>query len=334
MITKEKSLQTALLATQMQKNGLPKMYNPKSGDIWVKAIVLVLKSTLEECYCIYRRHGDGYMSLVQDCGSGTGIIKSVLRIHPYIYLDKERFFPKMSYPQKRSFLKTELSYDYTLVGKVDSMTDEEVDIALIDEGARRQLICYEIDRVNNLQSEGNDQDETRKEDILDREFRAEVAQMKAAGVSQQEIDAYIKQYEASKQPVEEQTISDDDYLDEAEELRREMEYRDIKKTEEDEYVSVDGEFDAKEVDVDALKAETERYRHEQRLISKRKFKRRIDGQDKFAVGNACVNELGEIEDVKTIELPEDANERQKEIMNKGVRKPGRPKGSKTKVKTK
>lgn len=326
----EKSLYIALKEANMLRMGLPKLYDKNSGEIWIKAIVLVTKNNLESCYCIYQRHGDGYMSLLQDCGSGTGIIKSILRIYPYIYLDKERFYPNVGYKQKRSFLKTELSYDYTLVEAVDSMTDEEVDIALINEGIRRQLASLEIDRLNNKQIEGSDLDETRTDDILDKEFEAEVSEMRAAGISQIEIKAFMDKHDADKKALNQENFeSDDNFMSEADELRQEMEAKDMEEHKKND-VSIDGEFAPKEIDIEAIKAESERYRHEQRLISKRKFKRRIDGQGKFTNGSSCINELGEIEAVETISLPDDASQTQKDILNGVRKKVGRPKGSKSK----
>ena len=77
MTIKEESLIRALETSHMMRTGLPKRYDDSKGEIWIKAIVLVSKSNLEECYCLYSRSADGYMRLETDCGSGTGIIKTI-----------------------------------------------------------------------------------------------------------------------------------------------------------------------------------------------------------------------------------------------------------------
>lgn len=334
MVTsKEKSLQAALQDNALQRDGLPKQFKNDGGDIWIRAIVLVVKSNLEECYCLYSRNGEGYMSLLKDYGSGTGIIKSVLGIHPFMYLDKERFFPQMSYGNKRSFLKTELSDRPDEASLVDYMPDEQVDIALINEGIRRQLANYETDRINNAQNEGNNLDGTNRLEEMEKRFKAELAEMKAAGASKVDMRAFIDEFEKKKDAFLHPSVEiDENQKSWEDELREEMESKDEEERKQSEEAeSVEGEFDVPELDLAAIREATEQYRREQILISKRKFKRKMDGKDKFANGNSVINELGEEEAVETLALPDNAGKKQVAALErtKNPIKRGRPKGSKT-----
>lgn len=357
MTIKEESLIRALETSHMMRTGLPKRYDDSKGEIWIKAIVLVSKSNLEECYCLYSRSADGYMRLETDCGSGTGIIKTIISIHPYIYLDKLRFFPNVSYIEKRSMLKTNLRESPERASEVDMMSDEQVDIALINDGIRMQLENRETDLLNNIMSEGNDIDGTNFEEIADMQFEKDLADMKASGASKIDMKNFRAKYEEEKRErlaLSSNTSSTSDYLSEADELRMEMETKDLTAKEAEKSVSVDGEFDAPEVDLEAIREASEQYRREQILISKRKFKRRYDGQDKFLNGKNIINELGEIEDIETISLPGNASKGQKKALEKQQekqeqkaareaalkakqeapkKKGGRPKGSKNKPKS-
>lgn len=338
LTSKEKSLQAALKENSLLREGLPKQYKQDNGDIWIRAIVLVTKSNLEECYCLYSRNGEGYMNLLKDYGSGTGIVKGVLSIHPFLYLDKERFFPKMSYSDKRSLLKTELSDRPDEASLVDYMPDAQVDIALINEGIRRQMLNFEADRINNAINEGNNLDGTNRLEEMEKQFKAELAVMKASGASKIDMRAFIDDFEKRKEELLHPSVEiDENQKSWEDELREEMEAKDEAERKADkESESKEGEFDAPELDLEAVRAATEQYRREQILISKRKFKRKMDGQDRFANGNSVINELGEEEAVETLALPDDAPAKQVAVLEKaqakkeGRIKVGRPKGSKTK----
>ena len=348
MRLKEESLYRALRVADMQLRGLPKQYRDDDGRFWIKAIVLVQKLNLEECYCLYSRHGDGYMRLVMDCGSGTGVISKVLSIHPYVYLDMERFFPNMPYPQKRSFLRTELSECTGVfsLDVVDSLSDEEVDVALLNVGIRLQLENRDSDVTSNLQIEGSDLDGTWKVERMEGVFRAELAQMRIDGMSQAKMDAFSAKHSEEMRNVLSPPSSDHDgSLSEEEEIHAEMEERDRRLRSRGEPVeSVEGEFDPEHLDLEAIRAAAAEYRHEQRLISKRKYKRKESGADKILTGRSFINELSEVEEIETIGLPEDASKKQLAILeraeakkaredrrqspDKPRRKPGRPRGSK------
>ena len=311
MRVKEASLRRALEAADMQVRGLPKQYRGDSDKIWILAIVLVQKLNLEECYCLYQRSGDGYMRLVMDCGSGTGLVGKIMSIHPYVYLDMERFFPKMSYQQKRSFLRTELSESPNSGIDVDALSDEEVDVALINEGIRLQLENRSMDVTSNLQIEGSDLEGTWKIERLESTFQAELAQMRVDGISQEDMEAFSAKHAEEMKKALAPKAADYGFMSEAEEIHAEMEEKDRLLREKGEPVeSVEGEFDPKEIDVEAIRAAAAQYRREQRLISKRKFKRKYDGRDKMLTGKEFVNEVEEVEHIETIALPDDADDKQ------------------------
>lgn len=351
---KVQSLNRALEYASLQSHGLPRLYVDGRDPFWFMAVVLVRKSTLEECYCIYRRGGDGLLRIVKDCGSGLGIVDTVISIHPYMYLDEARFFPHVGYAEKRRLLSRELAEYTGDSSSVAEMSDAEVDMALIDEGIRRQLLSCDSDLRSNAQFEGSDLDGTRREDLKEMEFQRELSRMKSSCVSRDEIDAFVRAHEdevaANRAAQSIEASCDDSELSVADELHKEMEARDAAAMNPG-VVSVAGEFDAPTLDLDEIRRISEEYRHEQRLLSKRKFTRKNLGYDKLLNGNQCINEYGEVEDVETIDIADSASASQKKILERdksmrarreaaaeranAPRRPrGRPKGSKTKNSTK
>lgn len=351
MGSKEKSLNDALRYTSMQTIGLPKRYTSSDTRIWIRAIVLVRKRTMAEVYCIYQRAGDGYMTLIRDCSDEAGEIIDILSIHPYIYLDEARFLPNVGYSRKRYLLSVELqesdaTCDLTFI---NDLSNSEVDIALINEGIRRQLLNSEIDMVNNANNEGVDINGTSVEIELKRKFDAEVIRMREAGYTIESIKKFTESHEKELSALRNggNTLNgDDSYKSLVEEVREEFETKDEANSEK---MSFEGEFNEKELDYDAIHAASEKYRLEQKRKAIRKFNRKANGMDKMLGGKTFLNELGEEETVETLELPEDASKKQAEILNKeerkrereikkhamadsAPRKLGRPRGSKNKNK--
>ena len=58
---KEISLENALRSAGLETIGLPPKYRKDKDTFWIMALVLVRKTSMEECYCIYRHRADGYM---------------------------------------------------------------------------------------------------------------------------------------------------------------------------------------------------------------------------------------------------------------------------------
>lgn len=322
MGSKEKSLEEALRFASMQTIGLPKRYTSSDARVWIRAIVLVRKRTMAEVYCVYQRAGDGYMRLIRDCSDESGEIIDILSIHPYIYLDESRFLPNVGYSRKRYLLSVELQEaDATRdISFINGLSNSEVDIALINEGIRRQLLNNETDMVNNAVNEGVDINGTSVEIELKRRFEEEVSRMREAGYTIESIKKFTENHEKELSALRNGGNSlngDDSYKSLVDEVREELEAKDEVNREK---VSIEGEFNEKELDYDAIHAASEQFRLEQKRMAIRKFNRKTNGMDKMLGGKKFLNELGEEEVVETLELPEDASEKQTEILNKEERK--------------
>lgn len=309
---KEESLDKALEATCLQQRGLPPRYQSGKDPFWIKAIVLVMKRNMEECYCLYQQNEEGYMKLLCDFGTPSPIL-SVKSIHPYVYLDADQFIPKGSLEKKRAFYKDLLADNPDNID-VDAMNESELDRALLRNAITQQLLNDEANRQQNLRNEGSDLDGTNKDDIDRIRFEMELKAMKRDGSSKAEINAFKEEFEHRNDPNGDNLP----YLSEEDRTRLEMEMQDEKKAAGPD-VSVAGEFDAPQIDLDELRKATEEYRKEQLLVAKRKWKRAHDGESNIRAGFACENEFGEQEEIETIQLP-DAKQKPEQ-----KRKPGRPK---------
>lgn len=317
MTRKEETLQTALLAVGLQRRGIPRRYREKEDGFWIQAIVLVRKRNLEDCYCLYQRDGRGIMHLIRDFGSASPII-SVKSIHPYMYLDEWRFNPCKSPEEQRMFLKTEVADRQELYDKVDTMSDAEVCVAIIDEGIRLQLMNRDADRLANIVCEGCEEDETSRRDVAEAWLDAEVDAMKKDGASPEEIEQFTADFRARFLDKPAQGTSDDTITAE-DETREEMERAEEEKNKKAE-LSRQGEFDEiQRITLEQLRKEMEEFRHERRLASMRKYRRKYDRNRKIRSGCEFENEDGQLEDVETIALPEYSTQ---EIKKKPKR--GRP----------
>lgn len=312
---KEKSLQDAMEAVGLQSRGLPHRYQEGKDPFWIRALVLVQKRNLEECYCLYQQNADKYMSLVQDFGTASPIM-SIKGIYPYMYLDEARFIPSGCLQAKKDALKNILGEDPKAM-EVDEMTEHEVMHNLVEIGIERQLKQEEEDRIANQRAEGSDIDGTNYEEIELRQYQDELEAMKKDGCSKAEIKAFKEEF-AAKHKEGNISFSDEDYLSEDEKLRMEMESKDLGKAESKESeVSVEGEFDEPEIDYEKVLAESEEHRLASIRQSKRKWKRGMFDNAEKKAGNAFENEFGETEVCETLDKAPDANEPK--------RKPGRPK---------
>lgn len=316
MRVKESSLNKALEAAGLQVRGLPHQYKDGKDPFWIKAVVLVQKRSLEECYCIYQQNADRYMSLLQDFGTPSPIM-TIKSIHPYIYLDEIRFLPTGCLESKKDFLKHELGEDPRAM-EVDDMTEPDVMHMLVEYGIKRQLECLEEDRKANVLNEGSDVDGTNFEDIERQKLETEISFMKKDGCSKAEIKAYREDFE--KRFNNRESDDDSQYLSEDERLRLEIESKELGEQEKKESeVSVEGEFDEAEIDYSKIVAESEERRQELIKQAKRKWKREHDRNDEVRKGYACENEFGEKEEVETLQMPPKV---EKPVAK---RKPGRPK---------
>lgn len=310
---KETSLSMALEEARLQNKGLPPRYQDGKDPFWIKAIVLVMKRNMEECYCFYEQNADRYMRLIQDFGTPSPVI-SIKSIHPFMYLDSDQFIPKGGIDAKRAYLK-ELLHNDPDSTDVDNLSASEIEHILLEKAIAQQLLNDEVNRQQNLRNEGSDIDGSNFDEADRVRFEMELDAMKRDGSSQEEMDAFKYAFEHRNDP----TGEDLPYLSVEDRTRLEMELKDEKQNEKP--VSVEGEFDEPDIDIDELRKASEEYRKEQIKIAKRKWKRAFDGDANLRKGFVCENEYGEKEDIETLQLP-DAEQKQ-EVK----RAPGRPRKS-------
>ena len=310
---KETSLSRALEEARLQNKGLPPRYQDGKDPFWIKAIVLVMKRNMEECYCFYEQNADRYMRLIQDFGTPSPVI-SIKSIHPFMYLDSDQFIPKGGIDAKREYLKELLDNDHDGID-VDNLSASEVEHILLEKAIAQQLLNDEVNRQQNLRNEGSDIDGSNFDEADRVRFEMELDAMKRDGSSQEEMDAFKYAFEHRNDP----TGEDLPYLSVEDRTRLEMELKDEKQNEKP--VSVEGEFDEPDIDINELRKASEEYRKEQIKIAKRKWKRAFDGDANLRKGFVCENEYGEKEDIETLQLPD--AEQKPEVK----RSPGRPRKS-------
>ena len=126
---KEESLSKALSAKRIPD--LPKQYREDSGEYWLEAIVLVRKLNMSQSYAVAKRDADGKISYTADFGD-ISPISGLISIHPYMYLNKERYMPFETMVQKRHALKEYLGGDEEVIEAVDDMADEDVEHSLLE----------------------------------------------------------------------------------------------------------------------------------------------------------------------------------------------------------
>lgn len=148
MDIKDTSLRKAFEATKCRD--LPKQYREGNGVFWIKAIVLVRKRNGTQSYALAERRGDLHISVTQDFGLMSPIA-GIVSIHPYIYLDADRFLNFGSEEQRINALIRH--YGTERAEEIKSATKEKLDIMAIDMAIRNQLENKEADITANLIAE-------------------------------------------------------------------------------------------------------------------------------------------------------------------------------------
>ncbi len=143
---KEESLSKALSAKRIPD--LPKQYREDSGEYWLEAIVLVRKLNMSQSYAVAKRDADGKISYTADFGD-ISPISGLISIHPYMYLNKERYMPFETMEQKRHALKEYLGGDDEVVEAVNEMTDEDVEHSLLEIAINSQYAGESIAKTHN-----------------------------------------------------------------------------------------------------------------------------------------------------------------------------------------
>ena len=143
---KEESLSRALSAKRIPD--LPKQYREDSGEYWLEAIVLVRKLNMSQSYAVAKRDADGKISYTADFGD-ISPISGLISIHPYMYLNKERYMPFETIEQKRHALKEYLGGDDEVIEAVNDMADEDVEHSLLEIAINSQYAGESIAKTHN-----------------------------------------------------------------------------------------------------------------------------------------------------------------------------------------
>ena len=143
---KEESLSKALSAKRIPD--LPKQYREDSGEYWLEAIVLVRKLNMSQSYAVAKRDADGKISYTADFGD-ISPISGLISIHPYMYLNKERYMPFETMVQKRHALKEYLGGDEEVIEAVDDMADEDVEHSLLEIAINSQYAGESIAKTHD-----------------------------------------------------------------------------------------------------------------------------------------------------------------------------------------
>ena len=143
---KEESLSKALSAKRIPD--LPKQYREDSGEYWLEAIVLVRKLNMSQSYAVAKRDADGKISYTADFGD-ISPISGLISIHPYMYLNKERYMPFETIEQKRHALKEYLGGDDEVIEAVNDMADEDVEHSLLEIAINSQYAGESIAKTHD-----------------------------------------------------------------------------------------------------------------------------------------------------------------------------------------
>ena len=143
---KEESLSRALSAKRIPD--LPKQYREDSGEYWLEAIVLVRKLNMSQSYAVAKRDADGKISYSADFGD-ISPISGLISIHPYMYLNKERYMPFKTMEQKRHALKEYLGGDDEVIEAVNDMVDEDVEHSLLEIAINSQYAGESIAKTHD-----------------------------------------------------------------------------------------------------------------------------------------------------------------------------------------
>ena len=143
--TKEISLSKALTAKSLPD--LPKQYRDDCGEYWLEAVVLVRKQNLSQSYAVAKRGADGKITYIQDFGEMSPI-SGLISIHPYMYLDKERYMPYEKITQMRHALIQYIGGDDEAKAAVDDIPDNEVEYQLLEIAIDAQYAGINIDKTH------------------------------------------------------------------------------------------------------------------------------------------------------------------------------------------
>ena len=103
---------------------------------------------MSQSYAVAKRDADGKISFTADFGD-ISPISGLISIHPYMYLNKERYMPFETMEQKRHALKEYLGGDDEVVEAVNDMTDEDAEHSLLEIAINSQYAGESIAKTHD-----------------------------------------------------------------------------------------------------------------------------------------------------------------------------------------
>lgn len=162
------SLQRALEAASLRE--LPRQLRDGQEGWWLRALVLVGKAGGSRSWCLAERRRDGFMRYVRDFGLMRPILK-VLSVHPYIYLDRERFgLQWRSEAAERKYLVKFFGHE----------ADGDDVVPEVEAADRDGLDAWDRERIIRLMRQVSDGHGTASDAVLTEERQAAERDEKAA----------------------------------------------------------------------------------------------------------------------------------------------------------
>lgn len=157
---------------------LPKEYDEKDGNYWLKAIVLVRKRNMTENYSIAERDTKGKPKVVRDFGV-VSPLASIEKIYPYVILDKS-LVPKFNDKEE---LKNYLvgNYGESYRDRINNSSNEQL---------KQLLFCVVKENQNLIDDKKKD---AEKQELLDKKEKEELPKVEEVPtVSRKQVEDNIK----------------------------------------------------------------------------------------------------------------------------------------------
>lgn len=145
MNIKENSLKKALTAKCLSE--LPKQFREDSGEYWLEAIILVRKRNGSQSYMSGKRSADGKIIYTADFGEMSPIA-GLMSVHPYVYLDKNKYMPYKNIEQKRHALAQYIGGDEEAKKVVEELPDSEVEHKILQIAIETQYSGVSINKTH------------------------------------------------------------------------------------------------------------------------------------------------------------------------------------------
>ena len=134
MDIKEQSLKDAL--NKLVLSELPKAYREGDG-FWLEAIVLVRKYDMTHSYAIAKRGADCIIKYTNDFGT-IAPIASLISIHPFLFLNKNAYYPYKTIDEKKKAIISFLGEDDDIINAVMKMSDDKVEETILEIAIKNQ----------------------------------------------------------------------------------------------------------------------------------------------------------------------------------------------------